>query len=183
MGFYLKKINAAAAFLVILSLLGHAGTMTFSLWTGWYNFMIAKTFAYVTAGALALHVLISLIIFFFFHDGASLKYKKENKTVIIQRATALLILILLHVHITAYSHMATGETLTVVQTIFYCISESLFFISVASHAAVSVSKGMITLGLISSPKTVRAVDIISYSLCAFIMLAATGGMLSFFIGG
>lgn len=31
MGFCLKKANAAAAFLVILSLLGHTGTMCFSL--------------------------------------------------------------------------------------------------------------------------------------------------------
>lgn len=74
---------------------------------------------YVTAGTLAFHVLISLIIFFFFHKGASLKYKKENKTVIIQRVTAFAILILLHIHITAYSHMATGETLTIAQTVLW----------------------------------------------------------------
>ena len=102
------------------------------------SFYHRKTFANVTAGALALHALTSLIMFFFFHDGASLKYKKENKIVIIQRVTALTILILLPVHITAYSHMAAGGTLTAARTVFYCVSESLFFACVMSHAAVSV---------------------------------------------
>ena len=62
-GYKLKKINAAAAFLVILSLCGHAGTMCVSLWTGWYNFLIAKTCAYITVILLAFHVHIYAAVF------------------------------------------------------------------------------------------------------------------------
>lgn len=181
-GFILKKVNAAMAMLVLLSLCGHAGTMCFSLWTGWYNFLIAKSFAYVTVIALAFHVLISLTTFFFFHDGANLKYTKENRTTFLQRVSALAMLVLLHAHMNAYSHMATGEVLTIGKTIFYCISEFLFFASVMTHVAVSFSKGLITLGLVSSAESVHRIDIISYFICALVMLATTGGMLSFFLG-
>ena len=181
-GFKLKKINAAMAFLVILSLFCHAGTMCVSLWTGWYNFLIAKTFAYITVIALAFHVLFSLILFFFVHDGANLKYTKENRTAFLQRASALAILILLHAHVNAYSHMSTGEVLTTGQTIFYCLTELLFFASVMTHVAVSFSKGLITLGLVSSAETIHRIDIAAYIICVLAMAATTGGMLHFFVG-
>lgn len=183
LGFYLKKTNAAAAFLVLLALCGHAGTMCVSLWTGWYNLIIAKTCATVTVIALAIHVLISLSLFFFFHDGAALRYSRENRTVILQRLSAMAILILLHVHMTAYSHMAAGETLTTAKTLFYCTTELLFFASVMTHVAVSFSKGLVTLGLAASPESVRKADVGAYVVCAAVMIAASGGILSFFLGG
>lgn len=181
-GYKLKKINAAMAFLVILSLCGHAGTMCFSLWTGWYNLLIAKTLAYITVTLLAFHVLCALILFFFVHDGANLKYPKKNMATILQRASAIIMLALLYVHTISYSGAATGETLTVGQTIFYCLTELLFFASVMTHIAVSFSKGLITLGLVSSAETVHKIDIAAYIICALVMLAATGGMLHFYIG-
>lgn len=180
-GYKLKKMNAAMAFMVILSLLCHAGTMCFSLWTGWYNLLIAKTFAYITVISLAFHVLFSLILFFFVHDGANLKYTKENRSTFLQRTSALAMLILLHAHVNAYSHMATGEVLTTGQTIFYCLSELLFYASVMTHVAVSFSKGLITLGFVSSAETIHRIDIAAYIICAVGMVATTGGMLRFFI--
>lgn len=181
-GYKLKKINAAAAFLVILSLCGHAGTMCVSLWTGWYNFLIAKTCAYITVFLLAFHVLFVLILFFFVHDGANLKYKKENKATILQRASAIVMLVLLYVHTISYSGAATGEILTLGQTVFYCLTELLFFASVMTHVAVSFSKGLITLGLVSSAETIHKIDIAAYIICAVAMAAATGGMLHFYLG-
>lgn len=181
LGFKLKKANAVMALLALLSLCGHAGSMCFSLWTGWYNFLIAKAFAYITVISLAFHVLTSLTLFFFFHDGANLKYQKENKAAFLQRASALAMLVLLHAHVNAYSHMATGEVLTTGKTIFYCLSEFLFFASVMTHVAVSFSKALITLGLAGSAETIHKVDIVSYIVCALAMLAAAGGMLSFFL--
>lgn len=181
-GVKLKKVNASMAFLVLLSLCGHAGTMCVSLWTGWYHFIIAKTCAYITVISLAFHVLISLIIFFFIHDGANLKYKKDNKSTLLQRISALAMIVLLHVHMNAYSHMATGEVLTTGKTLFFCLSELLFFAAVMTHVAVSFSKGLITLGIVSSAETIHKIDKAAYIICGLAMLATSGGMLSFFIG-
>ena len=59
----------------------------------------------------------------------------------------------------------------------------MFFASVLTHVAVSVSKGFITLGLTASVKSISVIDMISYIICALTMIAVSGGMLSFFIGG
>ena len=114
----LKKINAVLGLLIVLSLCGHAGTMGFSLWTGWYSFLLCKSLAKITISLLVLHVFCSLCLFFFVHDGAGLKYSKCNVSTILQRISALLILGLLHIHMKAYAHMATGTVLGTGQTAF-----------------------------------------------------------------
>ena len=179
----LKKFNAVLGFLVLLSLCGHAGTMGVSLWTGWYSFFLCKTFAKITVSLLVLHALCSLCLFFFVHDGAELAYPKYNASTILQRVSALLVLVLLHIHMKAYAHMATGTALSAGQTAFFCVTELLFFASVLTHIAVSVSKGVITLGLTTSAKAVSVIDRITYIVCGLAMLAVSGGMLSFFMGG
>ena len=55
----LKKINAVLGLLIVLSLCGHAGTMGFSLWTGWYSFLLCKSLAKITISLLVLHVFCS----------------------------------------------------------------------------------------------------------------------------
>lgn len=179
----LKKINAVLGLLIVLSLCGHAGTMGFSLWTGWYSFLLCKSLAKITISLLVLHVFCSLCLFFFVHDGAGLKYSKCNVSTILQRISALLILGLLHIHMRAYAHMATKTVLGTGQTAFFCVTEIMFFASVLTHVAVSVSKGFITLGLTTSVKAISVIDMISYIICALTMIAVSGGMLSFFIGG
>ena len=44
----LKKCSAAAALLGILCLAGHMGTMSFSLFTGWYVMDLCKGLAHLT---------------------------------------------------------------------------------------------------------------------------------------
>ena len=128
----LKKINKTKqlvidsiflGLLIVLSLCGHAGTMGFSLWTGWYSFLLCKSLAKITISLLVLHVFCSLCLFFFVHDGAGLKYSKCNVSTILQRISALLILGLLHIHMKAYAHMATGTVLGTGQTAFLCVTE------------------------------------------------------------
>ena len=94
----LKKINATAALAVILSALCHIAVMTYSLWTGWYNYKICKTLPRITMTFLLVHILLSIIIFFFFHDGADVKYKRLNMGTAVQRITAIIMMIFLHFH-------------------------------------------------------------------------------------
>ncbi|MGN0421672.1 MAG: hypothetical protein ACI4EY_02940 [Lachnospiraceae bacterium] len=177
----LKKVNAAIGLLIVLALGGHAGTMGYSLWTGWYSYVVCKMLARLTVSLVSVHVILTLVEYFFFHDGSEFKYKNYNWSAILQRATAIAMIVLLHIHMKAYAHVVTGVVLTTGQTVFFCVEELLFFAAVLSHAAVSVSKGVITLGLVSTPRAILVIDRICYVSGAFAMLAVAGGMLSFFL--
>lgn len=179
----LKRINAVLGLLTILALLGHGGVMTVSLWTGWYHYILCKSLSRVTVILLFLHVVMTLGIFFFGHDGAVMGYPRLNRATRLQRDSAILILVLIHVHTRAYAHMATGAVLPGWKAVLFCVTEVLYFGAVLTHVAVSVSKAAVTLGLVSTERGLRAVDCTARVICALAMLAAAGGVISFFVGG
>ena len=179
----LKKCNAILGLAIIAAVLFHAGTMTYSLLTSWYSLAVCKALAHTAVSLLFVHILISLCIFFFSHDGSSLRYPRMNSRAVIQRVTALLMIVLVHLQIGAYSHMATGETLTRSQAVVTCLTECLYLISVFLHISVSFSKAFITLGLAGSSKTARRLDIAAYTVCTAAGLAALFAVIRFFLGG
>lgn len=179
----LKKINAVLGLSIIAALICHGGTMTYSLITYWYNYTICKFFAHAAVVLMILHALMSICIFFFLHDGSSISYSRLNTSTLIQRITAVLMIIFIHFHTTAYAHMATGESLSAGKTVFVLITEYIYIISVFLHTSVSFSKALITLGLISSAKTARRVDKAAYIICGVFTLGALYGITAFFVGG
>lgn len=179
----LKKGNAVLGLGVIAALLCHAGTMVVSLLTGWYSLALCKGFAHAAAGLLALHVLTSLCIFFFAHDGASPRYARQNARVWVQRVTALLMLLLLHTHMAAYAHMATGEALTAGESVFRAITESVYILAVCAHTAVSCGKAFVTLGIVRSMQAAKRLDAVLYALFGLLAAAALFAVLRFFLGG
>lgn len=178
----LKKFNAILGLAIIAAVLCHAGTMTYSLITFWYDLTICKFFAHLSVALMIAHILTSICIFFFLHDGSSLRYSRMNKRTIIQRVTAVLMIILIHFHITAYSHMATGEALSQSQAIISCLTECLYIISVFLHTSVSFSKAFTTLGLISSSKAAKRLDIAAFTVCTAAGIVALYAVISFFLG-
>lgn len=179
----LKKINAIAALAVILLLAGHISVMTFSLWTGWYNYRICKMLPRMALTILLIHILLSLVILFFSHDGADMKYRRLNAGTIVQRTSAIAMMILIHLHMNAYAHVAAGITLSAGMTIFRIVTELLFFASVLAHIAVSCEKGCITLGIVRTEKTIRIIKITAYLVCTLLLLAAGSGAVSFYMKG
>lgn len=179
----LKKINAVLGLSIIAALICHGGTMTYSLITYWYNYTICKFFAYAAVVLMILHALMSICVFFFLHDGSSISYSRLNASTLIQRVTAVLMIIFIHFHTTAYAHMATGESLSAGKTFFVLITEYIYILSVFLHTAVSFSKALITLGLISSTKTARRVDKAAYIICGVFALGALYEITAFFVGG
>ena len=179
----LKKINATAALLTMLVAYCHIGIMSYSLWTGWYNLKICKGFAWATASMFIAHALLSIIIFFFKHDNASVKYKKCNVGVIIQRVTAIAMLILIHLHTSAYAHVATGTTLSVGMVVFRIITEILFFGSVLVHMGDSCPKALITLGILPNERAFKVVAYVSCIACGLLFLVASSGVISFYVKG
>ena len=82
----------------------------------------------------------------------------------------------------AYSHMATGETLSQGQAIFRCFTECIFIISAFVHTSVSFSKALTTLGVINSSKAAKIIDKVVYTVCTVAALAALYAVLRFFGG-
>ena len=179
----LKKINAITALAVILSALAHIGVMTYSLWTGWYNYRICKMLPRTALTFLLIHILLSIVIFFFSHDGADVKYKRLNTGTTVQRITAIIMMIFIHFHTNAYAHVAAGKSLTAGMTIFRIITELIFFTSVLSHTAVSLGKAFITLGIASSERSVQNISRAAYVICAAVLLAAASGAVVFYVKG
>lgn len=180
----LKKINAVLGLLTTLSLFAHAGIMSISLHTGWYQYTLCKGFARLTLSLMILHIVCSLAILFFYHDGSeAVLYKKANVRLILQRASALCLMIFLHVHRKAYGHMATGETLSTGMAVFFMISEIIYICLVMIHISMSFSKAFITLGIVSSTNQVAVIDRIIWGVCIVLLLVAGIGVAAFFTGG
>lgn len=178
-----KKINAVLALLTLAALIGHAGTMGVSLWTGWYDYALCKALARGTVTLMTAHALLSIAVFFFCHDGAQTQYGGANRGTIIQRGSAIALLVLIHIHTRAYAHMATGVPLSVGQTVFFSAAELLYFAAIWSHVAVSVSRAAVTLGIARSARAVGRIDRAAWVVCGISMLLLSGGMLAFFWGG
>ena len=177
----LKKLNALVAWLAMLSLLGHMVTMTYSLLTGWYNFSICKGLAYCTAITVGAHVLIVLIIFFFQHDGASTSYAKLNARTIEQRASALVVLLLLHAHVKSFGFIVAGAPVSLLTKILIIVTEVLFFTAIFSHVVTSFSRSLITLGLIRSDEAEARVTKIVSRTCTVMLVIICLALIRFVV--
>ena len=177
----LKTCNAILGLAIILALFLHTGTMIVSLVTGWYNLFYCKLFAHIAAGLLIAHVLISLCVFFFSAQPGGFRYPRHNLSTVLQRFTALLMLVLIHFHLRAYAHMATGEVLTQSQALFTAALEGIFILSVFIHIAVSLVKALVTLGLTGSFESAGKLEKAVWVFCAIWAAAALYGVLGFFL--
>lgn len=176
----IKKLNSIVSLLCCVSLLGHFVTMTKSMMTGWYNLGVCKNLAHMTGLTVSIHVCLVLIIFFFIHDGSNLSlYGKENMKTIIQRASGLVIMLMVHFHVKNYGFIMSDEPFMMIERIRICVMEIVFFASIFAHLSTSFSKAFISLGLISDCKKINILDIVIRVFCAISMLIVTITMLRF----
>lgn len=168
---FFKKFNTICSWIIIGFLLGHLGTMCYSMLTGWYDVSICKGLAHQTAAAVAIHVMLSLILVFFFHDGADFsKYKKQNRRVILQRTSGLVIIALLHLHTKAFGFIVTGMALSSAEKCFLLITELLFFGAIFVHLGVSFSRSLISMGMIRSDAVQKRVDWLLGIFCGLLLV-------------
>lgn len=178
-----KKLNALVSLICCLCLFGHCGTMTYSMMTGWYSFAICKNLAHATAITVGVHVALVLVIFFFLQDQSNMsRYKKENGRVMAQRASGLIMIIVLHAHVKNYGFIMSGEPFLAGDKAKVIILEFIFFLSVFMHLSSSFSKAFVSLGLISSKKTLTIVDRVMQVLCIVLFLVVMVTMVRFVVG-
>lgn len=179
---YLKKVNAICSWICTGLLLGHLGSMCYSMLTGWYDYSICKGLAHQTAAVATIHVVISLILVFFYHDGAEFsRYKKQNRRVILQRTSALLIIALLHLHTKAFGFIATGMVLSAANKCFILITEFLFFAAIFSHLGVAFSRSLISMGMIRSDAVQKRVDCLLWIFCGLLLVITMVALAGFVV--
>lgn len=179
----LKKINAGLSLVTCAVVLAHVGMGCRTLLTGWYDPVLSHYMPLLTMAAVLLHALLSVAIVLFAHDGSSPRHAKANLATILQRASGLLMIALVHVHVHAYDHVVARVRLSAAQRAGFAVGEAAFYACVFVHMAVSLPKALITLGLPRSERAVRRIERASYILGALGMAAACGSMLSFFLKG
>ena len=164
----LKKINARLSLLTSLAVFVHVGYTAFAYLAFYYNPLLKKLTTIPIMLLVCLHAVLSMGIVFFSADGTQLnQYPKQNVGTILQRASAILILPLLILHIKTFGLLKTcaGDGK------WFCfalllIAQPIYYATVFTHVTASVSRALITLGRISSLEKKKAVDRVVLIICA-----------------
>ncbi len=168
----LKKINASLGLLSIFAMILHISYSIFAYLTMYYNPMMKMFFSVPFIILVCLHAVFGMATLFFQSDSSRFDvYKKQNIKTYLQRISAMLVFPLLILHIKTFSLMqASAEKGYKAIIILLIITELIFFGDVIMHVALSFTNGFITLGLLSSFKVKKVVDIIIYIIGAFAFL-------------
>ena len=154
----IKKLNAIFGLLTIAMLLVHGGYEVYAYINLLYNPGVTKTLGLMILGALIIHMALGMGIVMFAHDGSELrKYPKQNKGTIIQRASAIGIIVFLFGHLNAFN-ILNSHIGGVFSLVLVLIIQALFFGSAFLHVGTSLSKAFITLGLLESIETKKKMD-------------------------
>ena len=182
-----KKFNAVLSLMTTLAIFIHVGYTAYAYLTFYYNPVLKNLTAIPFMVFACLHAVCGMGVVFFSADGTKLdRYAKKNVGTIIQRASALLILPLLILHVNTFDLLKTcagdGKWFFFVLVM---ISQPLFYLVVFTHVSVSVSRALITLGRLSSLEKKKIVDLIVIIICAVFFLvssfAVIKGQLSMFL--
>lgn len=171
----LKKINASLGLLSILLGLIHLGYSVVSYFIYFFDSFWKNLTAYPFMVAVCLHAVLGMMSVFLLKDGTSLgTYPALNKGTMIQRMSAALMIPLLILHIKTYSLIeksaVSGKLLVFILLV---AAQVLFFGLVLAHIAVSFSKALLTLGMITSVSAKTRIDRIVYVVCAVMFIASS----------
>ena len=170
----LKKTNAALGLLSILFMILHMGYSIFSYLTFYYNPLLKMVFAIPFMVLVCLHAVCGMLTVMIQKDGSRMDlYPKQNVRTILQRVSAALIFPLLILHINTFSLMQLSAQRGIrAGVLLLILAELLFFATVVTHVSVSLTKGLITLGFLSSIETMRTLEKIVYVCGAIFYCAA-----------
>ena len=166
----LKKTNAAFGLLTIIALVIHAWYQMVSYVRFTHDEKMTMILAGVVMLCLLIHVVLAMCILMFANERADItEYPGYNTRTIIQRASAIGILVLLLGHISAFKVLMAGSPGGLLPA---AIIQILFLGMAFAHISVSLSKALITLGIITSERTKDVLDRIMAVLCSAAFIAA-----------
>lgn len=167
----IKKWNAQLSLLTFALLLIHEGYQLFAYITFYYNPTLSKASGYALAGCFVLHGILSAICVFALHDSKTVAYKKLNLRTVMQRVSAVLIILLLPLHIFSFSLLQSstgGMGYVLVEVI-----QIIYYAALSCHIALSFSNALITLGRLSDMKKKRVIDTIMIVICSLLFIAVS----------
>ena len=171
----LKRINAVLGLLSIVTMLLHIGYSVFAYMTFYYNPFLKLLTAVPFMVLACLHAICGMTTVFLQADGTRLDlYPRQNLQTILQRVSAALMLPLLILHINTYGLLkSSAEAGQWIWFALLLISQPLFYGTVLTHVAVSLTRALITLGLLTSQEKQKKIDRIVYIVCAVAFAVAT----------
>ena len=171
----LKKINAVLGLLSIATMLLHIGYTVFAYLAFYYNPTLKLLTAIPFMVLACLHAVCGMLTLFLQSDGTRLElYPKQNARTILQRVSAALMLPLLILHINTFGLLqSSAEAGQWIWFALLMLSQPLFYDVVQTHIAVSVTRGLITLGWLSSTEKQKVIDRVVYILCALAFVVST----------
>ncbi len=168
----IKKANAILSLLTLCLLVVHAGYQTVSYLLFFYNPVATAVTGMSLEAAFVLHAILSAISVFGAHDSKTISYKKLNIGTVLQRITAVLMIVLLPPHI-AFS-VLLNKGVVPKQTFYIIIAvQILFYGAICTHVAVSFSKALISLGWLVDDDKRKKIDRTVAVICAvlFVIIA------------
>lgn len=156
----LKTLNAVLGLLSAPLLLIHIGYNSFCYLTFYYNPALKTATALPFMLICCLHAVCGMISVFTLSEGTRLDlYPRLNRRTVVQRVSAAFIFPLLIAHLKTFellrSSAAEGQWMLFALMI---VLQLLFYAVTITHTLLSVSRGLITLGWLSSPKGREALD-------------------------
>ena len=171
----LKKTSAVFSLLAVLFLVAHIGYSVYAYWTFAYDPTLTKVFSLPMLACACIHGVLSTCAVFLLGDGTRAElYPGFNRRTVVQRVSAALIFPLLIAHLKTFSLLqefsgagqwALFAAVLLVQVCFYA--------DVLLHAALSVSRALITLGVLKDPKTKKRLDRAALAVAVLLFAAAS----------
>lgn len=152
MKFKLKKINAVLAAVTTDLLYLHTAIMVFTMLTGFKYLLVFKILGRIFVVFTALHMIVSLVLLNVFHDKPKKQrvYPKQNKKMMIQRLSGIMIFILTIFHLIIYEDFNSGIEIGTVQKILIIVSQICYYAVAFGHTAISFTGIGIAMGKIRS---------------------------------
>lgn len=180
----MKRVNSIIGLISTLTLIGHICTTMIFLTLGIRNELLSNILARSTYGLILAHVLISLTILIREHDASpvAVKYVAKTYRVWIQRISGLFILIFLHSHIGQMVKVINEVSMVAADKVRFAIINITFFVVLYTHLSVSISRALLSLGIVVDTKAIDRTDRIVMVTCVILCLVTCGTIVNFIVG-
>ena len=166
-----KKTNAVLGLITIFLMTAHAVYQMFAYITFYYNPLVSKLTGFILLGVVVLHVILSMLIVFTKTDSVTVTYKRRNIRTVIQRVSAMMMVILLPVHVFEFELLKRNAGSAVKYLIELTLI--LFYDALMLHISMSFSNALITLGLLEDMKKKKIIDTVVLIISIAIFTAAS----------
>ena len=121
-----KKVNAVCGLAVSVSVLIHIVYVIYAYLTFYYNPLVTRIIADTTLLFAGIHIIFSAVTVFFLHDrGNGMLYPRLNIRTLIQRVSAVLMILMLILHINTFKLLSSSGVISPLSSLTSSATSSL----------------------------------------------------------